>query len=205
MTQRRNPFDGGLPIQPPAPLHQPLYDSLRLAEKRTRSRQWEQARLPQKAMYRGVDPQLALQVKNLAADLLVPAGEVARALLEYALRAFACGDLDLNPRPNPLGKRMTLYPQEETREEKRKRGGMSQKKKKSEPEEGWRVIVTWRGFPPELKQEIAALASANELDVPAGELVTALLRFSLKAHEYGLLKLEPVEKITGYSLYTGVS
>ena len=201
MTQRRNPFGENQA----APVPQPLYDSLRLAEKRTRNRQWEQSHQPCKAMYRGVDPQLALKVKQMAGDLLVPTGEVARALLEFALRAYAEGDLDLNPRPNPLGMRMTLYPEKETLEEKRKRGGMPEKKKKTAPEEGWRVIVTWRGLPPELKQEIAALSSEEGLNVPAGELVTALLRFSLKAHEYGLLKLEPVERVVGYSLYAGVS
>lgn len=200
MTQRRSPF--GETQATPVP--QPFYDNLRLAEKRTRNRQWEQAHLPCKAMYRGVDPHLALKVKQMAADLLVPTGEVARALLEYALRAVACGDLELNPRPNPFGMRMTLYPEKETIEEKRKRGGMPSRKKKAEPEEGWRVIVTWRGLPPELKQEIAALSSEEGLNVPTGELVNALLRFSLKAHEYGLLKLEPVEKVTGYSLYGDV-
>ena len=193
MTQRRNPFDGGLPIKPPAPAPQPLYDSLRLAEKRTRSRQWEKDHLPCKAMYRGVDPHLALKVKQTAGRLLVPVGEVARALLEYSLRAYAAGELELNPHLNPNGMRMTLYPVAETQEERRKRGGMPKRKKKLEPETGWRVIVTWRGLPPELKQEIAALASEDGLNVPAGELVSALLRFSLKAYEYGLLKLEPAE------------
>jgi hypothetical protein len=199
MTQRRNPFGE----TQAAPVPPPLYDSLRMAEKRTRNRQWEQAHLPCKAMYRGVDPQLALKVKQMAADLLVPTGEVARALLEYALRAVACGELDLNPRPNPHGMRMTLYPEKETLEEKRKRGGRQTRKKKAEPEEGWRVIVTWRGLPPELKQEIAVFSSEEGLNVPTGELVTALLRFSLKAHEYGLLKFDPVEKFAGYSLYGG--
>jgi hypothetical protein len=170
-----------------------LYDSLRLAEKRTRNRQWEKEHLPCKAMYRGVDPHLALQVKQIAGRLLVPVGEVARALLEYGLRAYTAGDLELNPHLNPNGMRMTLYPQKETLEERRKRGGMPRRKKKLEPETGWRVIVTWRGLPLELKQDIAALASEKGLNVPAGELVTALLRFSLKAYEYGLLKLAPAE------------
>jgi hypothetical protein len=197
--QRRNPLAETQPIQPPD-----IYTNLRVAEKRTRSRQWEQTRLPHKAMYRGVDPQLALKVKQIAAELIVPVGEVARALLEYGLRAYFDGDLDLNPRPNPLSMRMTLFPVKEAGDERRKRGGLPARKKKTETESGWRVIVTWRGFPPELKQEIAALAS-EALNVPAGELVTALLRFSLKAHEYGLLKLEPVEQVAGYSLYEGVS
>lgn len=200
MTQRRNPFSG-IQSSPVAP--QPIYDNLRLAEKQARSRQWERTRLAQKAMYRGVDPHLAFKVKQIAGNLLVPVGEVARALLAYALRAYADGELELEARPNPLGLRRTLFPTQETLEERRKRGGKPQRKKKADPEEGWRVIVTWRGFPPELKGEIAALASNDGLDVPAGELVSALLRFSLKAHEYGLLKLEPVEKVTGYSLFGG--
>lgn len=203
MTPRRNPFNSLRPPQTPVQTPPPLYENLRVAGKRTRSRQWEKEHLSQKAMYRGVDPQLALQVKQISARLCVPSGEVARALLEYGLRAYAEGDLDLNPRPNPLGMRMTLYPAKETLSEKRKRGGMPPRKKKPEPESGWRVIVTWRGLPPELKREIAALASEDGLNVPAGELVSALLRFSLKAYEYGFLKFDPVEKIAGFSLYEG--
>lgn len=182
--RRRNPLAETLPVQFPN-----LYTNLRLAEKRARSRLWEKEHLPCKAMYRGVDPHLALLVKQIAGRLSVPVGEVARALLEYGLRAYVNGDLELNPRLNPAGMRMTLYPKKETLQEKRKQAG----KKKLEPETGWRVIVTWRGLPPELKQEIAAMASEEGLNVPAGELVTALLRFSLKAYEYGLLKLEPAE------------
>jgi len=203
MTTRRNPFSGLQPSQAPVHPSPPLYENLRVAERRTRNRRWEKEHLAQKAMYRGVDPQLALQVKKISSQLLVPTGEVARALLEYGLRAYAEGDLDLDPRPNPQGLRMTLYPTKETLTEKRQRGGMPPRKKKPEPETGWRVIVTWRGLPTELKQEIAVLSSEEGLNVPAGELVTALLRFSLKAYEYGLLKLDPVEKVAGYSLYEG--
>lgn len=203
MPQRRNPFQEGLLNQPNPHAPQPLYEGLRVAEKRTRSRQWEKTQLQHKAMYRGVDPQLALQVKQIAGNLLVPVGEVARALLEYALRAYTLGELELEARPNPFSLRRTLFPEKETLEAWRKRGGRPPHKKKAGNEMGWRVIVTWRGLPPELKGEIAALASSAGLDVPAGELVSALLRFSLKAYEYGLLKLEPVEKVTGYSLSGG--
>lgn len=194
MTLRRNPLAEPQALQPPD-----IYSSLRVAEKRERSRQWERAHLSHKAMYRGVDPQLALRVKQIAASLQVAGGEVARALLEYALRAYAEGDLDLHPQLNPLGMRMTLYPKKDASVICRKRS-----EKKPNGESTWRVIVTWRGFPPELKQEIAALSSDDGLNVPAGELVTALLRFGLQAHEYGLLKLEPVPLVLGYSLFEGV-
>jgi hypothetical protein len=205
MSIRKNPFEGNPPHYSSTPNLPALCDTLRVAEKRNRNRQWEKGHLTYKAMYRGVDPQLALQVKQISETLLVTNGEVARALLEYALRAYALGELELEARPNPLKMRRTLFPAKETSEERRKRGGMPLRKKKEDEQEGWRVIVTWRGLPPELKQEIIDLASGEGLNVPAGELVTALLRFSLKAYEYGLLKLEPIEIVTGYSLYGGNS
>jgi len=199
-TQRRNPFEQTLPTQPGSPAG--YYDHLRVATPRQRSRQWEKAHLSQKATYRGVDPNLALRVKQIATDLEVRDGEVARTLLEYAMRAMASGDLDLNPRPHPERMRMTLFPETETIDEKRKRGGMPARKKKQD-EPRWRVVTTWRGLPPALKQEIANLAAEDGLNVPAGELVTALLRFSLKAFDYGLLKMEPVAVVSSYTLAEG--
>jgi len=71
-------------------------------------------------------------------------------------------------------------------------------KRKSKPstqrETLWRNITTWRNFSPELKRTISALASEEALNVPVGELVSALLRYGLQAHKAGLLQLEPVEK-----------
>ena len=198
--QRRNPFEQTLPaslVQPPD-----IYDSLRVAERRRRNRQWEKEHQKEKVTYRGVDPNLALRVKQIAGEILVRDGEVARALLEYALRAYAEGDLDLISRPNPDRLRMTLFPREENGREHHRRGETPARKKKTQAP-GWRVVTTWRGFPAELKQEISTLASEDGLDVPTGELVTALLRFSLKAFENGLLKLEPVVEVRGYSLHEG--
>jgi hypothetical protein len=196
MTSRRNPLDSPEPSSataaPPS-----IYDSLRVATPHKRNRQWEKEHLIQKVVYRGVDPKLALQVKTIAGDLLVPEGEVARALLEHALRAYAEGDLNLTPCPNPLRLRMTLFPSSDSsrNHDKPKK---ATKQKSSPP--SWRVITTWRGFPIDLKNEITALASEDGLHVPVGELVTALLRCGLKAHESGLLKLEPVQKTTGLTL-----
>jgi hypothetical protein len=201
-NHRRNPFGQALstfPAQPPD-----IYDSLRVAERRTRSRQWEKNHLKEKVTYRGIDPNLALRVKQIAGDIQVRDGEVARTLLEYALRAYSEGDLDLIPRPNPERLRMTLFPLAETGEERRKRGGMPARKKEAQ-EPAWRVVTTWRSFPSKLRQEITALASEKGLDVPTGELISVLLRFSLKAFEYGLLKLEPVEEVQGYTLQDGGS
>jgi hypothetical protein len=199
MKQRRNPFEtttAPAAALPTAPL--PIYDNLRVAEARKRDRTWELRTYAGKVVYRNVNPHLALRVKELAGDLQVREGEVARRLLEYAMQAYAEGELNLTPRPHPDRFRMTLFP-EETSDERRARGGMPRKEKRLQ-EPKWKVLTSWRGFPERLKREISALASENGLDVPVGELVSALLRFGLKAHEYGLLKLEPVERIGGYTL-----
>jgi hypothetical protein len=184
----------------PVPQTPNLIDSLCVAAPRKRDRSWEAAHQEGKAVYRGVDPKLALQVKQIAGSLQVIEGEVARALLEYALRAYARGDLELNPRPHPQRMRMTLYPREEYRRQT-SLGYTPRRPKRDKPAEArWRVITTWRGFSPELKSELANLAGEAGLNVPAGELVTALLRFGLKAYEHGVLKLEPVGKVSGYTL-----
>ena len=196
MTPRRNPFDSteaaSTIAAPPS-----IYDSLRVAVPRKRNRRWEKEHLIQKVVYRGVDPKLALQVKTIAGDLLVPEGEVARALLEHAVRAYAEGDLNLAPCPNPLRLRMTLFPSSDS-SRNRDKPKKATKQKSSPPL--WRVITTWRGFPIDLKNEIAALASEDGLHVPVGELVTAFLRCGLDAYESGFLKLEPVQKIIGSTL-----
>ena len=199
MNKRQDPFrepEGEIKLPTPPD----IYDNLRVAEPRKRNRHWEKEHNSRKVVYRGVDPKLALRVKELAGEYEVREGEVARFLLEYALRAYHEGDLDLVPYPNPNRIRMTLFPTDEPpqranlsytpRKTKRKKSGIP----------SWKVITTWRNFSPALKGEISDLASEAGLDVPVGELVTALLRFSLRALEYGLLKLEPVGIISGYQL-----
>ena len=199
MKRRRNPFEDTAPAPAPTPAPT-IYDSLRGAAPRKRNRQWEKNHQSHKVVYRGVDPKLALQVKTIAGELIVPDGEVARALLECALRAYAEGDLDLDPRPNPYRMRMTLFPTSGT---SRHHEAPAKFKSRKPPEALWRVITTWRGFPAQLKNEIAALASKDQLDVPVGELVTALLRYGLQAYESGLLKLDPVQKAGRMTLAHG--
>jgi len=147
---------------------------------RKRNRQWEKQNLSRKAVYRGIDPKLALRVKFIAGELQTPEGEVARAVIEYALSSYGRGDFDLDPRPKPYHARMTLYPDSMRGEERRRKP----------PQSAWRVITTWRGFPPELKKELTSLASDDGLNVPVGELITALLRFGLAAYDAGLLTLD---------------
>ena len=195
MTGIRDPFDKTEtpnPVQPPS-----LYDSLRVAAPRKRNRQWEKQQQSRKVVYRGIDPKLALKVKAIADDLLVPSGEVACVVLDYALRSYERGDFDLHPRPNPERMRMTLFPRSDSSHSFNRPQRTAKHKR---PEALWKVITTWRGFPPELKQELAALASEDGLHVPIGELITALLRFGLKAYETGLLRLEPKPKSTTFTL-----
>ena len=196
MSKRRNPFETPEPV-PSVTIPSSIYESLRVAAPRKRNRRWEKQHQSHKAVYCGVDPKLALKVRTIAGNLLVPEGEVARAVIEYALHGYEQGDLDLHPRPNPYRMRMTLFPaSDSTRSYDRPVKPAKQKQTQAL----WRVITTWRGFPPELKRELAALASEDGLNVPIGELITALLRFGLKAYDNGLLNLEPVQKAGTFTL-----
>lgn len=196
MSNRRNPFESS-ETAPAIPTPPGIYETLRVAEPRKRNRQWERQHQSHKAVYRGVDPKLALQIKSIAADLFVPEGKVARAVIEHALRGYEMGDLGLRPRPNPYRMRMTLFPAFDSAQRFNKPLKHSKRK---QTEALWKVITTWRGFPPELKRELADLASDDGLNVPVGELITALLRFGLKDYERGLLTLEPVQKRATFPL-----
>jgi hypothetical protein len=195
MSKRRSPFETSNESMPVPAVPPDLYESLRVAEPRKRNRHWEKQHQSHKAVYRGVDPKLSLQVKSIAGDLRVPEGEVARAIIEHALRCYERGELDLNPRPNPYRMRMTLFPTHDSLPMPTR-----SKDSKQKPEMLWRVITTWRGFPPELKRELSALASEDGLNVPVGELITALLRFGLKEYQHKRLTLTPVQKRTTFTL-----
>ena len=196
MSKRRNPFEAPEPV-PSVTIPPSIYDSLRVAAPRKRNRRWEKQHQSHKAVYRGVDPKLALKVKTIAGDLFVPEGEVARAVIEYALHGYEQGDLDLHPRPNPYRMRMTLFPSSDST---RSYNSPVKPAKRKQTQALWRVITTWRGFPPELKRELAALASDDGLNVPVGELITALLRFGLKEYQHKRLSLTPVQKRTSFTL-----
>lgn len=199
MSKRQNPFGDVPEVNEEAPTPPDIYGSLRVAEKRQRNRDWERRHLGQKVVYRGVDPKLALKVREIAEEINVRSGEVARFLLEYALAAYETGHLILTPRPNPARMRMTLFPKETAHRTVKASGRKKRTKKKDQPI--WKVITTWRGFSPELKTRISDLASYVELDVPIGELVSAFLRFSLAAYDQGYLTLEPVPEVRGNTLY----
>jgi hypothetical protein len=199
MNKRQDPFrrtndETSIPTPPD------IYDALRVAEPRKRNRRWEKKHNNRKVVYRGVDPKLALRVKKIAGEFEVPAGEVARFLLEYGMRAYNEGDLDLIPYPNPNRMRFTLFPVDDPPQRADLPYKTRKPRRKKSIGASWRVITTWRNFSPELKGEISDLASEAGLDVPVGELVSALLRFSLTAYELGLLVFNPVQVETGQQL-----
>ena len=176
--------------------HKSMDDSWRPSQN-GRSRSWERQHQDEKVVYRGINPKLVRQVRALSEKLRIPQGEVARSILEYALRRYEDGFLDLHPHPNPDRVRNTLYPSP-TRS---RRIDMKQKSKTGkQPKTSWRHITTWRNFSPQLKRTLSALASDEALNVPVGELVNALLRYGLQAHQAGLLNLEAVEKATVLTL-----
>ena len=59
-----------------------------------------------------MDPKLALRVREIAEEINVRTGEVARFLLEYALTEYEEERFILIPRLNPERMRMTLFPKE---------------------------------------------------------------------------------------------
>jgi hypothetical protein len=145
MNKRQDPFrqvddEASIPALPD------IYDNLRVAQPRKRNRRWEKEYNSRKAVYRGVDPKLALRVKQLAGEFEVREGEVARFLLEYALRAYNAGELDLIPYPNPNHMRMTLFPAEEPF----RRADLPYTPRKTRRKKtigvSWKVITTWRNF-----------------------------------------------------------
>jgi hypothetical protein len=201
MSKRRNPFEDKEPIEVPFPKTPDIYESLRVAEPRQRNRNWEKRHQSQKVVYRGVDPKLALRIKNIAEENNIREGEVARFFLKYGLQAYGTGALDLTPYPNPERLRMTLFPSRNRIGQDNKKSSPSRKTRRKKGDTPfWKVITTWRNFSPEVKSEISDLASEAGLGVPVGELVTALLRFSLNAYDKGLLKLEPVVEMNNHKL-----
>ena len=201
MSKRRNPFEDKASVASPLPKPPDIYESLRVAEPRRRNRDWEKRHQNQKVVYRGVDPKLVSRVKSIAKEFSLREGEVARFFLEYGLRAYGTGELDLTPYPNPERLCMTLFPSRNRIDQQNKKSPSKRKirKKKTSPP-FWKVITTWRNFPPEVRNEISDLASEAGLGVPVGELVTALLHFSFNAYDRDLLKLEPVAEVSKHKL-----
>lgn len=73
-----------------------------------RNREWERQNPP--TCYRGIPAELHAAIVEIANDLAVPPGDVARKLLEYGLVAYRAGNINLQP--VIVGKRRLYVPED---------------------------------------------------------------------------------------------
>ena len=155
-----------------------------------RNRSWEKAHRPYR--YVNVPLELREQVLALAEHLSVTADEMARALIEYGMECVDEEKVHLQARPNPLGRKMTLYPRGQAKgwneaNDSRKEIPI---RRRSNPnrEKKIHTAVSYR-FPKGLHDSLCGLAM--DLDVPIGEIISFLLQYGLDAYRNGRLSLEP--------------
>lgn len=155
-----------------------------------RNRQWEKTHRSYR--YVNVPLELREQVVALAEHLAVTADEVARALFEYGMECVDDETLQLRTRPNPQGRRMTLFPRNQTKGWQEADGSSKEiparRKKKSEQGKKVHPAVSYR-LPQSLHNNLCGLAM--DLVVPVGEVVVFLLRHGLDAYQAGKLSLNP--------------
>ena len=167
-------------------------------EKKKRNRNWEKANNNLRATYRGVPEALIENIKEIAANLQVNTGDVARAFLEFGINCFEEGEIQLNPKLK--AQRMTLFPKEGKaigwKDKKSWNVGKAnqQIKIKAATGDSWRSLVSFRGIPRELHQAVKSLA--EQYSIPQGELVTVFFHYALHAYELGRLSLIPTTSQT---------
>jgi hypothetical protein len=174
-----------------------LLNMMPVAEERQgRNRDWERSRRANAVSYRGIPPEIQTGIKEVAAELEVNAEEVARAFLEFGLKALRNGEIEIQP--HPRGRLMTLFPEGWSRHVGWTDLGWG---KRNEPAKGkkkratalWRNVVTYRGIPLEVKKAIQELS--NEHYIPVGELATLFLSHALLSFKNGRLMLHPQPKV----------
>ncbi len=155
-----------------------------------RNRQWEKAHRPYR--YVNVPLEVREEVLALADHLHVPADDVAHAFFEYGLDRVSEGKLQLKAQPNPLGRKMTLFPQKQIgaweEADDPQRDIPARRKKRVERYQKSVPSVSYR-IPHGVHMDLCSLAT--DLAVPVGEVVTHILRHGLKSYRAGWLKLTP--------------
>jgi len=155
-----------------------------------RNRQWEKAHRPYR--YVNVPLEIREEVLALAEHLRVPADDVAHTFFDYGLDRVGEGKLQLKAQPNPLGRKMTLFPQKQIGAWEEAEGPQqdipARRKKRVERNQKSVPAVSYR-IPPGVHMELCSLAEG--LAVPVGEVVTHLLQHGLKSYQAGRLKLTP--------------
>ena len=165
-----------------------------------RNRGWEKAHRPYR--YVNVPLELREQVVSLAEHLVVTADEVARAFFEYGMECVDDETLQLRTRPNPQGRKMTLFPREQSKGWQKADDAPKEiparRKKKSEQGRKVYPAVSYR-LPESLHNTLCGLAM--DLAVPVGEIVRLLLKHGLDAYRSGRLSLNPHPLTVKMTLY----
>lgn len=155
-----------------------------------RNRLWEKHHRPYR--YINVPLEVREEVLALAEHLHVPASDVAHVFFEYGFDCVDEGKLQLATQPNPLGRKMTLFPQKQVgaweEAEGTQRDIPARKKRKVERRQKSIPAASYR-VPSGVHMDLCSLA--EELAVPVGEIVTHFLRHGLKSYRAGRLKLTP--------------
>jgi hypothetical protein len=155
-----------------------------------RNRRWEKLHRPYR--YVNVPIELREQVLALAEHLAVTADEVARAFFEYGIECVDAEILQLHAQPNPLGRKMTLFPKGRSKGWRKTvdhpRNIPARKKKQTASAKQIYPAVSYR-LPENVHDSLCGLAI--DLDVPLGEVVAFLLRYGLDAYLNGRLSLNP--------------
>lgn len=198
---------------------QPL-DLIPVAARRTkRNRDWDHVHQPEKVTYRGIPKRLQEAVSGLATSLNVSRDELVRAFLEYSLSDLQARRLVIDA--HPKSQRMTLFPTDQAATSysgKREpssaaswldqafpssgrapnSAGKKKPKKDQDKRNRWESRATYR-IPVELKEQVKEIA--DDHDVPIGELVLFFLDHGLRAYQTGGLRLTPVQRTSGKTLF----
>lgn len=187
---------------PPPPPAVPVVEQLRLVEKKTRERKWEQQPANRPMLFRRVPPPLRAAIKEIAGSLEVRVDDVARAFLEFGLQCYEKGEIQV--RPVLSEGRLTLFPKPGAAWEKNALPGWYEKLWGQQPpakkprkahkanpgqEKPWKWQVSYRGIPPELQAALRGIHQTKS--VPLGEVATLFLGHALDAYLTGRLVLNP--------------
>jgi hypothetical protein len=189
--------------QPPEAI--PVVEQLRVAEKKERNRQWERQPENRPMLIRGIPPVLRASVKEIAAVLNVRIDDVARAFLEFGLKCYRSGEIQIQPVLSD-GRR-TLFPSPDAGwgrnilpgwyekvwdQQPPQKGVRSKRQSNSTRDKPWKWQASYRGIPEEIQAEIRQIRISKE--VPLGEIATMLLGHALEAYKTGRLVLNPLPK-----------
>jgi hypothetical protein len=186
--------------------------------KKKRSRNWEHVHKQETVTYRGIPQQVVDQIIEIAQRLSVPRDEVVRAFLEYGIKLYRIGELNLLA--HPKAQRMTLFLEggqgnifsaSQKKEDQNwlmnafpipEKKSVALKKKKLKKDQGtipqWEMRVTFR-IPALLKEEVRTIAREHTL--PVGEVVWFFVMEGVKALHNGNLQLQPSLKTIGKTLF----